>query len=306
MTDSQEKIVFFISPIGKPDSPERKRSDAIKNSLIEPACDGFEYKCIRADEMPEPGRIDKQVIDLLLNADLVIADLSDHNPNVFYELAVRHACQKPVILLIEDGQSIPFDIKTHRTIFYDINNGPKFVQAQKELRSQIETVNQDAFIPDSPIRDSLIGNITIKGDDDLKEVLSIVRTNSGILYEFQNDFNSEIKYIRNIITINQHRILNINRNLATRIGGLEDWGELPENIQDRLNKLKRDIINILSEEPEGLTISDICERLNLSPITLRRSMSQLLRTRMISRYDSKYKLVENKITKDESAELDEV
>ena len=53
---SEEKIVFFISPIGSDDSPERKRSDAIKESLIKPAIDGFGYTCVRADEMSEPGR----------------------------------------------------------------------------------------------------------------------------------------------------------------------------------------------------------------------------------------------------------
>jgi len=57
----------------------------------------------------------------LRKSDLVIADLTYHNPNVFYELAVRHLNKKPVIHLIKKGEKIPFDINDRRTIFYEFN-----------------------------------------------------------------------------------------------------------------------------------------------------------------------------------------
>ncbi len=291
---SEQKILFFITPIGSPDSPERTRSDAIKDSLIMPACEGYGYECIRADEMPTPGRIDQQVIDLLLSADLVIADLSDHNPNVFYELAVRHASQKPVILLIEDGQQIPFDIKTHRTIFYDINSGPKFVQAQKELRRQVEAVNEDAFVPDSPIRDSIIGRVRETGDNDLKEVLSIVRTNSSVLYELENHLREQFNDLMNSIQINSRRILNMNRNLVDTVGGLESW---IDETQDRRNVQER-IMELLSQEKKGLTNREISQILKTSPRSVFLALSRLGRRDIITRVDNKFMLSEQKDDED--------
>ena len=287
---SGEKTLFFITPIGSPDSPERKRSDAVKDSLIMPACEGYGYKCIRADEMPTPGRIDQQVIDLLLNADLVIADLSDHNPNVFYELAVRHASQKPVILLIEDGEQIPFDIKTHRTIFYDINSGPKFVQAQQELRKQIEAVNEDAFVPDSPIRDSIIGRVRETGDNDLKEVLSIVRTNSSFLYELEIHLKEQLNDLRKSMEINSRRILNMNRNLVNTVGGLESWTDRTEarkTVQER-------IIELLSHEKEGLTREEILQKVKMSPQSILIGLSRMMKRGVVIMVKDKIMLSEQK------------
>ena len=54
------------------------------------------YQVKRADHDPRPGLIDSQLINDLLNAELVIADLSFVNPNVFYEIGIRHMAQKPI------------------------------------------------------------------------------------------------------------------------------------------------------------------------------------------------------------------
>ena len=86
--------------------------------LIKPIVeDEFGFECKRADESYDNPKIDVDVIKHLIEDELVIADLTDHNANVFYELAVRHSVQKPVILLIEKPQKIPFDITTYRAIF---------------------------------------------------------------------------------------------------------------------------------------------------------------------------------------------
>src|SRR3974390_1966415 len=113
---NQEKICFVICPIGDENTPIRKRSDQIFKHIIEPAVKEDGYKCLRSDHIPSPGLITSQVIEHLINSDLVIADLSGHNPNVFYELTIRHAIQKPFIQLIERGEKIPFDISGLRTI----------------------------------------------------------------------------------------------------------------------------------------------------------------------------------------------
>jgi hypothetical protein len=65
---------------------------------------------------------------------VIVADLTDHNPNVFYELAVAHAFEKPVIPLIRDGQRIPFDTAPMGTIFYSRKTHREWEQAKDELR----------------------------------------------------------------------------------------------------------------------------------------------------------------------------
>jgi hypothetical protein len=130
-----ETVCFFIAPIGAEDTEHRKHSDAILASYVERALATVEPKLrvVRADKITQPGMITKQVLEYLLKSRLVVADLSYHNPNVFYELAVRHATGKPVIHIKRTSDPIPFDNKDFRTI--DIAFDDKF-----DILAQIETV----------------------------------------------------------------------------------------------------------------------------------------------------------------------
>lgn len=133
--EDYDTVCFFIAPIGKDDSEHRKHSDAILSSYVERALATVEpnLRIVRADKITQPGMITKQVLEYLLKSRLVVADLSYHNPNVFYELAFRHATEKPVIHIKRTTDAIPFDNKDFRTI--DIPFDDKF-----EILAQIETV----------------------------------------------------------------------------------------------------------------------------------------------------------------------
>jgi len=108
--------------------------------MIDPIAIKKGYFPQRSDKITQPGRIDSKIIDCLMKSDLVIADLTDQNPNVFYELAVRHALQKPVILVQQAGQKIPFDVSAQRVIRFDVKDLDSVDQAKVELESQIESV----------------------------------------------------------------------------------------------------------------------------------------------------------------------
>ncbi len=140
MDPSQEKApgkksCFVIAPIGKDDSDTRRRSDMLLEHVFMPALVPVGYEVIRADRISEPGSITLQVLNHILEADLVIADLTDHNPNVFYELAVRHALNKGVIHVICAGQVIPFDIADLRTI-HIVLDIPGAARAVAEISAQ--------------------------------------------------------------------------------------------------------------------------------------------------------------------------
>src|ERR1700674_995409 len=115
-------LCFVVGPIGKDGSPERKHSDLLLNAVIKQVLQQteFGYLVKRADEDADPGMIGDRVISDLINAELVVADLTDLNPNAFYELGIRHSTEKPTIHVARAQTILPFDTVTHRTIFVDL------------------------------------------------------------------------------------------------------------------------------------------------------------------------------------------
>jgi hypothetical protein len=78
--------------------------------------------CRRADEIQNPGRITADIWHGIHRARFLVADLTERNPNVFYELGAAHALRKRVILLIERGEEVPFDLVDVRYLRYDIEH----------------------------------------------------------------------------------------------------------------------------------------------------------------------------------------
>jgi hypothetical protein len=148
---AEEKICFVIAPIGEPDSEIRERSDAIFQYIITPAAESCGYIPIRADKLSESGMITTQVIQHLINDSMVIADPTGRNPNVYYELAVRHALRKPFLQLIQQGEQIPFDIAGMRTIPIDHKNIAIAGEATAEIKRQMESMQGEGVTIDSPI-----------------------------------------------------------------------------------------------------------------------------------------------------------
>ena len=114
------KKCFVISPIGEEGSDIRKHANYVFDYIIKPAMDKCKIAAFRSDHIEKAGRISEQMFQSIFEADLCIAILTNHNPNVFYELAVAQSAQRPVIILIEKGQKLPFDISDLRCVFYDL------------------------------------------------------------------------------------------------------------------------------------------------------------------------------------------
>lgn len=150
-----ERTCFYITPIGEEGSEHRKHSDLFLGSIIEPALEQFQLKVVRADNIDKPGFITRQIIDYLLRSRLVIADLSFHNPNVFYELAIRHAARLPVVQIIRAVDRIPFDLNQVRTIKIDTTDiyslVPKITTYQSEIGNQVRRALEDPDSVDNPV-----------------------------------------------------------------------------------------------------------------------------------------------------------
>lgn len=171
----REKICFVIAPIGEEDSEIRERSDKVLNYIITPAAEECGYRTVRAERMSRPGIIASQIIEHLLNDDLVVADLTSHNPNVFYELAIRHAVRKPVIQIIEEGERIPFDVAQSRAIRVNHRDLASADSCGRELASQIRSVEQDPSSIRNPISDTIdLQSMRGSGDPMQKSTAQII------------------------------------------------------------------------------------------------------------------------------------
>src|SRR5476651_1766957 len=112
MADNSLKQCFVLSPIGEEGSDIRDRADRfllfIKASLM-PA---FEVR--RGDDELLTGHVIHQIIADIAKADLIVANLEGHNPNVMYELGIAHALSKPIIHLYPANETLRFDIAAIR------------------------------------------------------------------------------------------------------------------------------------------------------------------------------------------------
>jgi hypothetical protein len=144
------EVCFLISPIGDEGSEQRKHADLVMGSLVEPALDGFGLRLVRADRISKPGVITAQVIEHLVKCPLLVADLSYGNPNVFYELALRHATRRPVVQIIRAADRLPFDVGQFRTVVLDMTDIFTLVPQIETYRGEIARQCRAALDGDGP------------------------------------------------------------------------------------------------------------------------------------------------------------
>ncbi|MES3025450.1 MAG: tetratricopeptide repeat-containing protein [Pseudomonadota bacterium] len=158
MNKDTRKVCFVVMGFGKKTDFESGRTldlDAAYEAIIHPAASAQGFRCIRADEIIHSGSIDTEMYDMLLRADLVIADISTGNVNAVYELGVRHALRpNSTIIMKEADGRLYFDLNHVATFHYkhlgsDIGarEAERATAALGTLIAQVMLANK----PDSPV-----------------------------------------------------------------------------------------------------------------------------------------------------------
>ena len=133
-------FTFVAMPFGVKQGIDFNR---VFREYIEPALTEAHFEVFRADEELRAGNIRSDMFQQLLIADLVVVDLSIDNPNVWYELGVRHALRsRGVIQIITQREQMPFDVYTDRVLRYHTKDGvpdPEFLPQDKAKLAQFAT-----------------------------------------------------------------------------------------------------------------------------------------------------------------------
>ena len=113
--------------------PFSSEFDGIWNIVIRRAVENAGDLCQRADDIFAPGVIINDILHSIENCDYVICDLSNPNPNVYYELGFCHCLRKPAILIARNLRALPFDLQHQRVIIYqDSASGAETLRATLE------------------------------------------------------------------------------------------------------------------------------------------------------------------------------
>lgn len=141
MGEKKQKTCFIVCPISEKGTETRDRSDQLLEYLLEPVCKELGFEVIRIDKLPHNNSITNEIFKFLNEADLVIGDTTDDNPNCFYEIGYRTALQKPIILVRENGSKLPFDVAGINTYIYQLNDLRAVSDFKDKLKSTISTLS---------------------------------------------------------------------------------------------------------------------------------------------------------------------
>ena len=132
--------------------PFKEEFDDIYDYLIHDPLSEAGYDVMRADDILNQRNILADIIQSIINSELIVADLSTANPNVYYELGLAHVYGKKVILLAQDIKEVPFDLQSYRIITYS-TNFTQMNNARQEIQKLIEGVRDGNVKFGSPITD---------------------------------------------------------------------------------------------------------------------------------------------------------
>lgn len=141
---SDSKKAFILMPFQEP-------FDSYYPAIFKPSLEEAGYEVSRADDLLTPSPIMLDIQRSILEADLVLCEMSGKNPNVFYELGLAHASGKPAILVSHKEEDIPFDLRHVRVILYDYSKAGWEEKLRRDIKTAVKAVEESDRIWPPPL-----------------------------------------------------------------------------------------------------------------------------------------------------------
>jgi hypothetical protein len=113
----------------------------VYTQVYKPTCARNGLDTWRVDEVSRPGSITRDIVEGILDADIVIADLTSKNPNVFYELGIAHAVGNKTIMTAQSMSDVPFDIANFRVILYE-----QTISGSRKLKKDLDSAIKELVV----------------------------------------------------------------------------------------------------------------------------------------------------------------
>ena len=272
--------------------PLSKEFDPVYSDFIKPVLEDAGFDVLRANDIRSTQNVMRDIFEAITKSDLIVADLTGSNPNVFYELGIAHALKRPVILLTQIIDDVPFDLRTYRLIEY--NTYFTEIGKAKQILADYATKFRDGvlptrdpvtdFFPDgySPIlaNDAETGaggpvnaeapgflDSLVETEDHFNAMAEIVRRLDSSLTDMTNGLTEATGNLDRInANPNQSSAKaaqNVCRRLGTKIGAFNDVLE-PANVEfaEVVNEAQETVAAVLSFQGEHIesTSSQVAEQ----------------------------------------------
>ena len=250
----KEKKCFVVMTLGSEGTEHRRRADQVFQHIIKEAVEPLGYACQRALEIPESGIIDEQIKRELRKADLVVADLTERNPNVFYEVGIRHALNQPLITISQgDLGALPFDWGHMRTIGYDPTDLDSVAKCKQQIAQFTRRIEETGREPLPDVQEPVSRSVET-GLDNVYRVLS------DLLPEFHRSAEKIDRLSQRCRLVTDEPTIN---DLVARVDGLVRSSQALMQMsqlgfvgvyRNRRDAIEQYFFNVLREEPKEINV----------------------------------------------------
>lgn len=232
--EEEQKTIecFVIMPIADTDGYTQDHFRHVYDDIIVPACENAGFAPNRADEVKQSNLIHLDILKKLLNAPMAVCDLSSHNPNVLFELALRQAFDKPVALIQEVGTKSIFDIAPLRYTNYRKERIYHEVLEDQEL---ISNAIKETFASHSKGNDiqSIVKLLSLTEPANLANKSDLSDNNT-----MQQLILAELASLREEVRVSR-QIYKSNRNI--------NFGKQEGNVSFSMRVMRNKVVNFLTE-----------------------------------------------------------
>lgn len=260
--NEKRKTCFIITPIGPEGSEIRREIEGIIDEVINPVLMEMGYETNNvAHRKDSTSSIPSDVIKSVYDADLCIANLTGNNANVMYELALRHAAGKHVIIITNNISSLPFDINVQRAIEYK-NDMQGALELKRDLKLKIRYINEHFNEISNPIYDNLqkivisddsIPNLNISYRESIEKILNDISELKKMINKNNEKINFPLGYAE-IIRSHNYEMDAFKRDidLYTKGNDFEQLDHVIDSLHTYINTLENSCNNVKKRKDDAV------------------------------------------------------